>query len=128
MILYSSWTALSLSTRNTIAQAFGISKTTPTHVQDNRIVSDGYKVEDVENALSTEAMQKYSGSKSKEMAELFRAVVAKAEGGEIDTSTVIIDPTHLNAGGGSGIAVTTKAVKSMSTKTVTVPKKKPKTK
>lgn len=81
--LYSHWLDLSLTTRITIAKAFGIAKIGSTHVQDNRIVSDGFNIKDVENALTPEAMQNYTGSDSTDMQVLFDLTVAKAEGREV---------------------------------------------
>lgn len=52
MFSYGTWLRLPLSTRIRIANALGIAKTGSTHVQDNRIVSDGYKIEDVESAVN----------------------------------------------------------------------------
>lgn len=83
MILYSSWRALSLPTRVVIATAFGIAKVGPTHVRDNYIESDGYKIEDVENALSVEAMQKYTNLTSNDHTMLWEHMVSKAEGREL---------------------------------------------
>lgn len=49
--LYSRWLALSLSTRIAIAKELGIAKNGSTHVQDNVVVSDGYNIKTVEDAL-----------------------------------------------------------------------------
>ncbi len=80
VFLYSHWNRLPLATRQAIAAAFGIAKTQSTHVSDNRIVADGYKIEDVENALTVERIQEYVGTKEKDMTTLFDLMVAKAEG------------------------------------------------
>lgn len=61
MLLYSAWLALPINTRHEIAKGLGIVKKTPTHVQDNVIVSDGYNIHDVENALTVENLQNYLG-------------------------------------------------------------------
>lgn len=61
MIFYSSWLNLSISVRHQIAQDFGILKKSPTHVQDNVVVNDGYVIQDVENALSIENIQNHLG-------------------------------------------------------------------
>ena len=45
---------LPLSTRAEIAGKFGIQKKGPTHVDSNRIVSDGYVMQEVEAALTPE--------------------------------------------------------------------------
>jgi hypothetical protein len=77
MILYSQWTRVPLHIRAEIAQAFGISKTGPTHVQDNVVVNDGYKIADVENALTVERLQECVGSKSSDLTELWALLIAK---------------------------------------------------
>lgn len=77
MIKYSEWCALTLPVRMQLAQQFGIAKTGSTHVANNQVVSDGYKVEEIENALSIEAMQMFTGSSSKDPSELFAGCVAK---------------------------------------------------
>lgn len=51
MFLYSKWLDLSISTRHKLAKELGIAKTSSTHVQDNRVVNDGYAIKDVEAAL-----------------------------------------------------------------------------
>lgn len=92
MFLYSAWLKLPLVTRQEVASKFGISKTGPTHVADNRVVSDGYKVEDVEGALNIDAIQKFTGSESTDMTELWDAMMAKIEGREaILVPRIIVD-------------------------------------
>lgn len=59
IFLYSNWRRLDISTRIRIASELGIKKLGPTHVRDNIIESDGYKIEDVEEALSLENLQKH---------------------------------------------------------------------
>ncbi len=79
MFLMSNWRLLSLPTRAVLAKEFGFSKTGPTHVVDNRIESDGYKIEDVERALNVDAIQAYVESDSTDMNLLWDYMVAKAE-------------------------------------------------
>ena len=57
MLLYSQWRSLSLPTRIQLAQTLGIKKFGPTHVRDNVVESDGYLIEDVEKAITVEALQ-----------------------------------------------------------------------
>lgn len=76
MFLYSVWRSTALPTRIRIAQTFGIAKIGPTHVRDNYIESDGYKIEDVERSLNVDVLQKFTGLDSTDMAVLFAAVVA----------------------------------------------------
>ncbi len=80
MFLYSSWRNISLSTRIKIAGVFGIPKVGPTHVRDNYVESDGYKIEDVERALNVDALQKYLETDETDMATLMVWLVDKAEG------------------------------------------------
>lgn len=83
LFLYSDWHKLPLETRIKIAQIFGITKIRSTHVADNRVVDDGYLVEDIEAKLTEENMKTYlvSGfSKDASVFELFRMVIAKVEG------------------------------------------------
>ncbi len=79
MFLYSHWRNLSLSTRIVIANALGIAKIGPTHVSNNVIESDGYKIDDVERALNVDKLQEYTGSDSTDMQVLFDLTVVKAE-------------------------------------------------
>lgn len=80
MFMYSSWMRLPLTTRTLLATHFGFSKTGPTHVQDNVVVADGYKISDIEAALNVDAIQKYVGSESTDLMELWTMMVDKVEG------------------------------------------------
>ncbi len=77
MFLYSKWMGLDLGIRQQIAAEFGIAKTAPTHVNDNKIISDGYKVEDVENALNIDALQQFLGSTETDMAVLWDLLIER---------------------------------------------------
>lgn len=79
VFLYGLWLKLPLTTRAILAKEFGFSKVGPTHVFDNRIISDGYKLEDVEERLNIDAIQKYTGSDNTDMQVLWDLMVAKAE-------------------------------------------------
>ena len=81
MIMYSRWMALSLPIRQQIAEQFGIAKTGPTHVVDNQIKDDGYKIQDIENALSSDAMKDFLGVEKADHAALFDLLIAKFEKG-----------------------------------------------
>lgn len=98
MFLYSHWLALPLPTRNKIAHQFGISKTSPTHVQDNRVVSDGYKIDDVERALNIDALQAYTGQKTTDAAVLWEGLIEKIDdrvpAGEV--AAIVSEPTSIN--------------------------------
>ena len=52
MMMYSKWLELPLTTRHLIAQKLNIEKKNPTHVMDNKVISDGYVIQDVETAMS----------------------------------------------------------------------------
>lgn len=74
--LYSHWIGLPLSTRALIAQKFGIAKVSSTHVVGNEVVSDGYKIQDVERVLSSDEVKEYVGVTE----DFFPTLVAKIEG------------------------------------------------
>lgn len=74
-MLYSRWLSLSVSTRQKIAEIFNIPKTGSTHVVDNRIESDGYNVQALEEKLSKEAMQKYLVLDEQDKDKLFEILV-----------------------------------------------------
>ncbi len=82
MFLYSQWLKLSLPTRAAIATPFGIIKRGSTEVFDNRVIRDGYVIEEVEAALNIDAIQKYLGAEDTDMAVLWDKLVSKAEGRE----------------------------------------------
>lgn len=90
---------LPLSTRQTLAAHFGFSKIGPTHVQDNKVVSDGYNIEDVERSLNVDALQQYVGSEETDMAKLWEMMTYKAEGRipEEEIAALVSEPTELNA-------------------------------
>ncbi len=92
MFLYSHWLALPLPTRVAIATKFGIAKTGATHVADNRIISDGYNIGDVERALNIDAIQQYLGIENTDMETLFKLLVAKIEGKEVVTPDTPVIP------------------------------------
>jgi len=75
MFLYSLWLRLDLPTRNRIASEFGIVKKNSTHVQDNRVISDGFLIEDVETALSLENLQRILQTNNTDIAILWDMLV-----------------------------------------------------
>lgn len=93
VFLYGKWTSLPLPTRHEIARVLGIPKRGPTHVDSNVIVSDGYAIAEVENALSVSNLQAYTNSDSEDLVVLWDLMLAKAEGREEPTKTVIVEPT-----------------------------------
>jgi hypothetical protein len=76
---------LKLPVRYRIAQAFGIAKKGPTHVDSNVIVSDGYSIKEIENALNIDAMQAYLETKEQDPSKLWDMLIAKIEGREVPT-------------------------------------------
>lgn len=76
--LYSRWLQLPLPTRHAIAKILDIPKTGQTHVQDNRIVSDGYPIEEVERALESPRLQEILGTQSDNAEELWNLLIEKA--------------------------------------------------
>lgn len=83
MIHYSKWLSLPLTTRQKIAEVFGIEKKGPTEVFSNTIKSDGYAIQDIENALSRETMSAYVQRESTDLNALFDFMVDKIEGREV---------------------------------------------
>lgn len=75
MILYSQWLSLPLSKRVEIARALGIAKTLPTHVQDNVVVQDGFKVQDVESALTVERLESFLGTDETDLQSLWLSLI-----------------------------------------------------
>ena len=80
MFLYSKWGALKLSVRYAIADAFGIEKKGPTEVFANTVKSDGFLIEDIEKALTKQALQKYLHTTKSDLAVLFDMMVNKVQG------------------------------------------------
>ncbi len=97
MINYSRWLATSLSTRQKIADDFKIIKKGSTHVVDNKVTSDGYIVEEIEAALSIEAMHAYLGigSSNLDANTLFVMIVDKIEHPQGATLTATPPPAPL---------------------------------
>lgn len=90
MFLYHNWIQLPLGVRNLIASQFGITKTGPTHVDSNRVTSDGYDVADVEAKLNVDAIQAYTGIESTDMAVLWGAMIERVEGRAITVEEPIL--------------------------------------
>ena len=79
MILYSQWMQIPITTRTLLAEKFGISRVGVIHVQDNRVVADGYKIEDVERALNIEALKSFVGVDHTDLSTLLQLAVTKIE-------------------------------------------------
>jgi hypothetical protein len=84
MLLYSRWLALSLATRNRIAQLFNIPKTGATEVVSNEIKSDGYDIQHIESALTAKAMNEFLKTGNLSLEEVWTRLVSAVEGNEIE--------------------------------------------
>jgi len=91
MLLYSQWLSLPINVRHKIASDFKIQKKTPTHVQDNIIVSDGYNLHDVENALTVEALQNYLHVGEKDLNILWNMLINPVHESNVVTDVPIIN-------------------------------------
>lgn len=112
MLSYSVWHSLPLTLRNALAQQFGIAKVGPTHVFNNTVESDGYKFQDIERTLTTEALQAYTESDEEDYPALFKMTIDKLEGREAVSAPMaaVIETTELRGEGVfvNGEPVTTK--------------------
>lgn len=97
MMLYSRWCALSLPTRNKLAEAFGIVKKGSTEVSSNVVRHDGYLVEDIEKAMTSKAMEEFLGLTFPDAEILWNAVVDRIEGREVEGGTPISQMSVLPA-------------------------------
>lgn len=79
-MLYSRWLAVPLETRNKIAQLFGIGRRGGVEVNSNEIKSDGYLIQDVEQALNVEALQNYLRTTETNLEVLWNNLLAVVEG------------------------------------------------
>lgn len=94
LFLYSKWISLPINVRIKIANQFNIQKRSSTEVVDNQIKSDGYKINEVEEALNIDALQEYIGTQETDMMMLWMWLVDKIEGREL--TQVNIDTTITN--------------------------------
>lgn len=88
LFLYSKWLSLPLPTRHKIAAQFGIIKRGSTEVVDNQVKSDGYKIQEVEEALNIDALQKYIVTTETDMLALWMWLVEKIEGQPLTQSNI----------------------------------------
>jgi len=98
--LYSSWAKLPINLRHTIAREFNIPKRGPTEVFDNQIKFDGYLVQDIEEKLNVDAIQRYCETNELDMLLLWTWMVEKAQGKpmskpNIDTTATELKPHHI---------------------------------
>lgn len=77
MMMYSTWRRTPLHVRHEIAYMFGIPKSGPTHVVDNQVQDDGYKVEEIESKITVPALEEVLKPTEKySLEELFDMLVA----------------------------------------------------
>ncbi len=88
--LYSKWLALPISTRHDLAHAFGIPKTGPTHVDTNRVVSDGYSIESVEAGITPDNLRAFLKTKESDDDKLF-AMLLEVPEPEVETVEVPVE-------------------------------------
>lgn len=70
------WLALSDTVRNALAKEFGLTRSSPVHVIDNVVETDGYTVNDLKG-ISIEKMQAFTGSSSEKFYELITLSITK---------------------------------------------------
>ena len=83
MFPYVKWLGLPLHLRRDIATQFGVNKTMPTHVQDNRVVSDGYKLEDLDAALTEDNIRLFLESSEQDTLMLWDELIGRFEPQEV---------------------------------------------
>lgn len=66
-----------------------------THVVDNVVQNDGYRIQDVESKLSVDALQAYLGVDSTDLSELMDMLVLKVQGKDIAQPAKEADGTLL---------------------------------
>lgn len=103
MILYSQWTSQGIGTRSKIAEIFNIPKVRSTHVSNNKVVDDGYNIEDVERAINVPDLQIYLNSTESDLSKLLTMLVDFVEGRLIKQKVQVLE-------GVTGIIVTDEPV------------------
>lgn len=91
VFLYSKWCALPLPTRHQVARILDIPKIGPTHVQDNIVVADGYRLEDVEKALLPDSLAIVLGVEA-EPEVLWTALIERATTPVSEVKPIIPEP------------------------------------
>ena len=76
--------SLPMTTRHALAAQFGFKQKTGMHVQDNVIISDGFLIKDVEEALNIDAIQIYLDVHETDMLNLWHMLIDKIEGRPIE--------------------------------------------
>lgn len=76
-INYTLWLLTPIATRIKIANQFGIIRKGPTEVFNNEIKSDGFLIHDIENALTSTAMQEYLKTDMDDITVLYQWLVQK---------------------------------------------------
>ena len=73
------WIELNWQIRTQLAKDLNVSKSKDTVLMDGKVVSDGRTQDDIDNSLTVEALQEYTGSSSENIFELFEKAISKAE-------------------------------------------------
>lgn len=97
MMLYSAWLRLPIATRHKIASIFKIPKTGATEVVSNDVVKDGYNINDIESALTKEALQNYLGTTIDNYDYLWEDTVATVEGNAVKQRDVPVESAPFTA-------------------------------
>lgn len=106
MILYHQWIQLPLPVRIKLATHFGVSKTGSTHVQDNRVVSDGYDIAAIERALNMDAVQQFTESDSNDWQILWTLMIDKITGNPIvRVAEIEVKPADVAAASGGNAVI-----------------------
>lgn len=73
------WLALPLPLRNKFSEKFNIKRSGYTHVEDNRVVTDGHTHGDLA-VVNTNTLQELTGEKTKVFSELLQAAIDLLDG------------------------------------------------
>lgn len=131
MFLYSKWLELPLPVRHEVAKVFNIAKTGPTEVFSNQIKSDGYKIKDVEDALTVPALQAHLKLEDTDMSFLWDRFMARLDGFETVPIGVSFESPEtaaaLDSFAGSAVTIDNNSIGNLAAKVLVVDKdlKKP---
>lgn len=84
MFPFQLWIDLPISTRIKIASMFGVKKHGSTHVAENRIVDDGYRVRELADALSLVSLQAHFNVSIMDYIVLWEALLNEATGQAVE--------------------------------------------
>lgn len=72
------WLSLPADTRAKLKTAFSISKSSFSHVSDNKVITDGHTYQDL-SVVNVESLQNFLGVKEKDFFNLFNLALQKLE-------------------------------------------------